>query len=148
MSVANSALARRILAAPFNRWLDPTVEALERSPVTLTLGLRARPELLRARDDAVFHGGVLAALADIAGDYAALLALDADAALADSEHALGVPTVHLALDFLKPCAGAQIFALASVRRRGRTLVWVDVDLLDAQRQRCAQARGSYLAQIG
>jgi uncharacterized protein (TIGR00369 family) len=130
-------LLAEINRSPFNAWLRLAVEALDASAGRLSLRMAARPELMRLPGDAVFHGGPLAALADIAGDYAVMLKLGG-----------GVPTVQLGVDYMKPCAGTHAIAHAQLRRMGRTLGWVDVEIHDARGSLCVLARGHYLAQVG
>jgi uncharacterized protein (TIGR00369 family) len=123
--------------SPFNAWLAPRVVSLDGAAGQLVLRVQARPELMRLPGSDVFHGGPLAALADIAGDFAVAAAVGG-----------GVPTVQLAIDYLKPCAGVHVEARARLRRLGRTLGWVDIDLCDATGGVCAIARGHYLAHVG
>jgi acyl-coenzyme A thioesterase PaaI-like protein len=49
---------------------------------------------------------------------------------------------------MKPCAGPFAIAHAQLRRLGRTLGWVDVEIHDARGSPCVIARGHYLAQVG
>jgi uncharacterized protein (TIGR00369 family) len=130
-------LLTEINQSPFNAWLGLEVLSLDADAGRLVLRLPARPELMRLPGSDVFHGGPLAALADIAGDYALMLQLGG-----------GVPTVQLGVDYMKPCAGTHATATAQLRRKGRTLGWVDVEIADARGSLCVLARGHYLAQVG
>jgi uncharacterized protein (TIGR00369 family) len=130
-------LLAEINRSPFNAWLELSVDSLDPNAGCLSLRLPARPELMRLPGSDVFHGGPLAALADIAGDYVLMLRLGG-----------GVPTVQLTVDFMKPCAGPFAIAHAQLRRLGRTLGWVDVEIHDARGSPCVIARGHYLAQVG
>jgi uncharacterized protein (TIGR00369 family) len=132
-----AALKAEIDASPFNAWLALEVMALDDTSGTLTLRMRARPELMRLPGSDVFHGGPLAALADIAGDYAVRLKVGG-----------GVPTVQLTVDYMKPCAGAAVQAEARVRRLGKSFGWVDVELRGGDGSLCVLARGHYLAKVG
>lgn len=133
-----ASLIAEINRSPFNAWLGLEVQSLDAQAGRLALRLPARPELMRLGDgDTVFHGGPLAALADIAGDYAVMLKLGG-----------GVPTVQLGVDYMKPCAGAHAVAHAQLRRLGRTMGWVDVEIHDERGSLCVLARGHYFAQVG
>ncbi len=140
--LAAPALKAEIDESPFNAWLGLDVELLDADNGTLVLRMPARPELMRLPGSNVFHGGPLAALADIAGDYAVRLKVGG-----------GVPTVQLTVDYMKPCAGAAVRAEARVRRLGKSFGWVDVELrgvnIDGGEGSLAVlARGHYLAKMG
>lgn len=79
----------------------------------------------------VFHGGIVASLADIAG-YAAV-AIGQDGAC---------PTMSLAIDYLKPAMGPSLDAVAILRRRGRTVSRVDIEILSGK-ELVAIARGTF-----
>lgn len=91
----------------------------------------------RSRDEEQFHGGAIASLADTAGDYAVAAAVGG-----------GVPTINMRIDFLRPAAGAELRALARVRRIGRTVAIVDVEITDLNKRVCALGRATYATTIG
>lgn len=132
-----AALKAEIDGSPFNAWLALEVSAVNAADGLLVLHMPARPELMRLPGSDVFHGGPLAALADIAGDYAVRLKVGG-----------GVPTVQLTVDYMKPCAGAAVRAEARVRRLGKSFGWVDVELRGGDGSLCVLARGHYLAKVG
>lgn len=101
--------------APFNAWLAPVAE--QAGPSGVTVHLSYRPELSYHPDEAIFHGGVITALVDIAG-YASVAIL----------HENATPTAALAVDFLAPAAGREMTARATIRKIGRSLARVDVDV--------------------
>ena len=59
-----------------------------------------------------------------------------------------VPTINFRVDFLRPSTGPYLVARASVRRQGRTVSVVDIDVLDDQGRLTAVGRGCYSSQIG
>ena len=67
------------------------------------------------------HGGALAAFADIAATVAAWSGADLP------EKLRGV-TVSLNVDFLSPAEGTDVIAHATVRKRGRSLTFCDVEM--------------------
>lgn len=80
----------------------------------------------------MFHGGPIASFIDTVGDYAVVLACNKP-----------VPTINLRVDYVRPCIGEYIDAVATARRVGRTIAVVDIDVIDANGKLCAVGRGSY-----
>jgi len=132
-----ASLQAAIDSSPFNLFLGIEVEEVDVAALMLRLSMPLRPELRRAADSEQFHGGPLAALVDIAGDYVVLLKAGG-----------GVPTVHLEVDFLRPASGPRVTAVARARRIGRTLGFVDVEVADPSGRQCVAGRGIYLALPG
>jgi uncharacterized protein (TIGR00369 family) len=96
-----------------------------------------RPELERRLGGGQFHGGPIAAFIDTVGDYAIGMALGG-----------GVPTINLRIDYLRPAVGSVLTGTARVRRAGRTVALVDVDVYDEQQALIAVGRGTYSGQRG
>jgi uncharacterized protein (TIGR00369 family) len=72
-----------------------------------------------AQQQGLFHGGMMAAIADVAGGYAAL-------SLADSgQEAL---TVEYKINLFAPARGEELVALGRVLRAGRTLTVTEIEL--------------------
>ena len=117
--------------SPFTALLGLQVRALDTEALTLRMPLNAH--LRRAADAAQFHGGAIATLVDVAGVYAV-------AALTGAAS----PTVHLSVDYLKPGVGEWLDATATVRRRGRSLSTVDVEVLRPDGELVALGRAVYL----
>jgi uncharacterized protein (TIGR00369 family) len=85
-----------------------------------------------------FHGGVIGAIADTAGGYAALSLLPVG-----SE----VVTLEYKINFLKPAAGSRLVADASVLRAGRSVTVTRVDVFveaRGQRSLCAALQQSIM----
>ena len=91
-----------------------------------------RPELERGAGSGQFHGGPIAALIDTVGDFAVVAMVKGF-----------VPTINLRVDYLRPAAGAYLIGKAQVRRAGRTVGVVDIDVYDDQERLCAIGRGCY-----
>lgn len=72
-----------------------------------------------AQQQGLFHGGMIAAVADVAGGYAALSLAGA------GQEAL---TVEYKISFLAPARGALLVATGRVLRAGRTLVTTAIDV--------------------
>jgi uncharacterized protein (TIGR00369 family) len=118
--------------APFMRFLGLRVTHVDHDHGALTATMPMRPEIERGPGTAQFHGGPIAAFIDCVGDFAVALIVGG-----------GVPTINIRIDYLKPAVGASISATARVRRSGRTVTVVDVDVYDEARALVAVGRGTY-----
>lgn len=72
-----------------------------------------------AQQQGLFHGGMISAVADVAGGYAALSMAEA------GQEAL---TVEYKISFLAPAHGALLVATGRVLRAGRTLITTAIDV--------------------
>jgi uncharacterized protein (TIGR00369 family) len=124
-------------ASPFLGFLGLKVVALDHEAGTLTVSMPMRPELERRLGSGQFHGGPLAAFIDSVGDYAIGMAVGG-----------GVPTINLRIDYLRPAVGSVLTGTARVRRAGRTVALVDVDVYDEKQALVAVGRGTYSGQRG
>jgi uncharacterized protein (TIGR00369 family) len=124
-------------ASPFLGFLGLKVVALDHEEGTLTVSMPMRPELERRQGSGQFHGGPLAAFIDSVGDYAIGMAVGG-----------GVPTINLRIDYLRPAVGNVLTGTARVRRAGRTVALVDVDVYDEKQALVAVGRGTYSGQRG
>jgi len=96
-----------------------------------------RAELERSPGSGMYHGGPIASLIDVAGDFALAMQLGG-----------GVPTINFRTDYLRPAFGASLVATAWVRRAGRTVGVVDVDVHDEEGRLVAVGRGCYSSKVG
>ena len=124
-------------ASPFLGFLRLRVVGLDHEAGTLTVTMPMRPELERRLGTGQFHGGPIAAFIDTVGDYAIGMAVGG-----------GVPTINLRIDYLRPAVGSVLTGTARVRRAGRTVALVDVDVYDEQQTLVAVGRGTYSPQRG
>jgi len=124
-------------ASPFISFLGLRVISLDYESQTLTAVMPMRPELERRAGSGQFNGGPIAALIDVVGDFAVGMLVGG-----------GVPTINLRVDYLKPAVGRALAATARVRRVGRTVALVDVDVHDDQQALVAVGRGTYSPQRG
>jgi uncharacterized protein (TIGR00369 family) len=90
------------------------------------------PAAERSAGTRQFHGGAIASLIDIAGDYALLARLG---------H--GVPTIDLRIDYLRPAIDTELIARAVVSKLGRTIAVVDVEVTVNSGKTVALGRGTY-----
>lgn len=118
MSDAPSTESERVLAQTgFLSWLG--IEIQEEEAGRAVLGLPHRDELTNPNGDTL-HGGVIATLIDNAAGTALRTVLKSPAT---ARYA----TTELNLSYLRPATG-DLRAEATVRRRGRSLVVVQVDV--------------------
>jgi len=123
--------------SPYIRFHRMHCDEVDHEAKRIVVHMPMRPELERLPDSGQWHGGAIAALIDTAGDYALALVVGG-----------GVPTINFRTDFLRPATGAVLRATATVRRAGRTIGVVDVDVHDQQDRLVAVGRGCYSAQRG
>jgi acyl-CoA thioesterase len=88
----------------------------------------------------IVHGGIVATLVDVAALYAMRSQLTA------TDRPAG--TAELGVTYLRPASGKYLDAEATVLRKGRQLVAMDVDILDDERRLCAKAHALYSLRVG
>ncbi len=121
-----------IAAPPLHRFLALQAVSFDADRGEAILRLPLRPEFSRSAERLEWHGGMTATLIDIAGDYAI-------AALTGH----GVPTINLRIDFLRMAGPSPLTATARVRKAGRTIGTVDVEVHDDMHRVIALGRGTY-----
>ncbi|HUD59412.1 MAG TPA: PaaI family thioesterase [Acetobacteraceae bacterium] len=130
-------LQEKLTASPFIRFLGLTVIEADpvRQVVTMTLPMRA--EFERIAGSGQWHGGPLAAVIDTVGDYALVMSVGRP-----------LPTINFRVDYLRPAMNTALTATARVRRAGRSVGVVDVDVTDSAGNLVAIGRASYSTQSG
>ena len=123
--------------SPFIHFLRMRAVSLDRASQTVVIDMPIAPEFERHPGTGQFHGGVIASLIDVAGDFALVILIGG-----------GVPTINLRIDYLRPAGGELLKATASVRRAGRTIGVVDIDVTDSAGRLVAIGRGCYAMVIG
>ena len=116
--------------SPFMRFLGLEVIAAEKGRIELRLPFRA--EFVRHDGADWLHGGVVSALADIAGDYAVV-----------TETGTGVPTIDMRVDYLRPARRGDLTAVGRTLRVGRTVSVADVEIRDSAGTLVAVGRACY-----
>ena len=79
-----------------------------------------RPEFERIAGSGQWHGGPIAAMIDTVGDYALVMSIGRP-----------LPTINFRVDYLRPAVNTALTVTARVRRAGRSVGVVDVDVMDA-----------------
>jgi uncharacterized protein (TIGR00369 family) len=123
--------------SPFIGWLGLKVVSLDRERQEIMVRMPMRPELERRVGTRQFHGGPIAALIDIAGDFAIGMLIGG-----------GVPTMNFRTDYLRPAIGEALTATARVRRAGKTVAIVDIEVFDHENRLVALGRGTYASSVG
>jgi len=124
-------------SSPFIRFSGMTITAMSPQAETLTVSMPLREEFERGPGSRQFHGGPIASLIDTAGCYALIM-----------QTAQPVPTINFRTDYLRPAVDTTLHATATVRRAGRTIGVVDVDVVDDSGKLLAVGRGSFGTQPG
>ena len=117
---------------PYQRFLGLRAVAMDPEAGTVTIALPFKRELCRSSEAPEIHGGVTAALIDIAGDYALAVQLGE-----------GVPTIDLRVDFLRMAVETELIATAHAVKMGRTLGVVNVEVQDKDDRLIAIGRATY-----
>ncbi len=123
--------------SPFISTLGLTVLSLDHEESELTVQMPMNPGLERIAGTKQFHGGPIASFVDTVGDFAIGMLLGG-----------GVPTINFRIDYLKPAVGDSLTAVARVRRAGRTVSVVDIDILNDKDSLVAIGRATYASVTG
>jgi uncharacterized protein (TIGR00369 family) len=123
--------------SPFIAFLG--LEVLKADPAAQEVVMRCvmRPEFERGAGTGQWHGGPLAAIIDTVGDYALVMTL-----------ARGLPTINFRVDYLKPAVKTDLTITARVRRAGKSVGVVDVDVADDKGGVVAIGRATYSTLAG
>lgn len=116
---------------PYHRWLG--VELVRAAEGRVEVRLPYREEFLGDEAGSNVHGGIIAALADIAGCFAVIAAVGHD-----------VPTLDIRVDYLRMVRpGEELVATARTVKAGRTVGLADVEVRAGDRL-VAVARGTFV----
>jgi uncharacterized protein (TIGR00369 family) len=125
-------LQRRLSLSPFIAFLGMTVTEADAAAQRVTMTIPMSAEFERAAGSGQWHGGPLAAMIDTVGDYALVMALGRP-----------LPTINFRVDYLRAAVSPMLTAIATVRRAGRSVGVVDVDVLDVKGGLVAVGRATY-----
>jgi uncharacterized protein (TIGR00369 family) len=130
-------LAALLAESPFHAVLGLRLDSVDAGSKRLAIRSTFGPSVERSSGSGQYHGGVIASLVDIAGDFALIAILG---------H--GVPTINFRVDYLRPALGGDLIGRAVVRKAGRTIGVVDVEVEDREGRLIAVGRGCYGTQPG
>ena len=118
--------------SPFIAFLGLTVTEADPANERITMSCAMRPEFERGAGTGQWHGGPLAAIIDTVGDYALIMALRR-----------GLPTINFRVDYLRPAIKTGLVVTAQVRRSGKSVGVVDVDVFNDNKALLAVGRATY-----
>jgi uncharacterized protein (TIGR00369 family) len=126
---------RGFLGIGFHGFLRMEIVAADAVKGTIAIRLPFRDEYSRIPESGDYHGGIIAALLDVAGTFAASLVAK-------------TPTMNLRTDYLRPPVRCDLLATARVLRMGRSAIVADVEIADPSGAVCAVARGTWSVPVG
>lgn len=131
--VQSADIERYLRGSPFVAFMGLELALLDPAAGRLALRMPLRPEFERSEGQTGrWHGGVISALADTAGDFALIMLHDAPP-----------PTINIRVDYLRPITGPSVTATATVRKTGRSVAFVDIDITTQDGALVAVARANY-----
>jgi uncharacterized protein (TIGR00369 family) len=123
-------LQELISRGPFNQWLNFTVLKADKDGVEIKAAWRE--EWVVNPERRYTHGGILAAIVDVAADYAIAAQLGRP-----------VPTIDIRVDYHKAAMPGDITAKARVVRMGSQYSTAEAHLYDKDGALVASGRGTY-----
>ena len=128
--VLSAAVVQKLLLqGPYHQWLGLKVEDVTAQSITLTA--QFRPEWVVNPTGGYIHGGILAALVDLAADWSLYAATGR-----------GVPTIDLRVDYHRPAKG-NLRVVGTVIKAGRTISTAEARVFDESGKLVASGRGTY-----
>ena len=128
MAPSKAAISR----SRFHQLFQPEVLTISYDPLELAIKMTMCEEFERQPGTDQWHGGTISSIIDITGCYALLLITSEPP-----------PTINFRTDYLRPAVHTDLTAIAKVRRAGRTIGVVDVDVIDDAERLIAVGRASY-----
>jgi uncharacterized protein (TIGR00369 family) len=125
-------LQERLAHSAFIDSLRLTVLAAQPEKEQVVMRAEMRPEFERGRGTGQWHGGPIAAIIDTVGDYALVMLLGRP-----------LPTVNFRVDYLRPAIDTALIVSATVRRSGKLVGIVDIDVANETGQLVAIGRATY-----
>ena len=120
----------------FHQLFQPEVLAVDYEALQLTIKMAMSAELERQPYTDQWHGGAISAVVDTVGCYAlAMLSIEPQ------------PTINFRTDYLRPAIGTDLTVIAKIRKAGRTVGVVDVDVNDDGGRLIALGRACYSVQV-
>jgi uncharacterized protein (TIGR00369 family) len=125
-------LQEMIDASPFGKFSGYEVVKACPEGKKLVMTMPLRPEFERLPGSGQVHGGPIAALIDSAGCYALIMILES-----------AVPTISFSTEYLRPAMNTHLTATATVRKLGRSIGVVDIEITSDDEKLVAIGRGVY-----
>jgi uncharacterized protein (TIGR00369 family) len=119
-----------VARAPFHQWLGLTVLAV--GDDSIEIKARWREEWVVNSERGITHGGILAALIDLAADWAMV-----------RQTGRGVPTIDMRVDYHRPAVPGDLIARGKVVRFGSQFATAEAQIFDKDGKLIASGRGTY-----
>lgn len=119
-----------ITRAPFHQWLGLTVVAV--GDDTIEIKAKWREEWVVNPERRYTHGGILAALIDLAADWAMV-----------RKTGRGVPTIDMRVDYHRAAMPCDLTARGKVVRFGGQFTTAEAEIIDSDGKLIATGRGTY-----
>lgn len=119
--------------SPFHGFLEMELEGWDREKGEAHFRVPFKAGYKRTPQGEGHHGGLLASIVDIAGDFA----------LAVKMNRMGFPTIDLRVDYLRMTADGDLAVVARSVKAGRTVGVADVEITDCRDRLCVVGRGTY-----
>jgi uncharacterized protein (TIGR00369 family) len=119
-----------VTRAPFHQWLGLTVLAV--TDDSIEIKAKWRDEWVVNIERGYTHGGILAALIDLAADYAMV-----------KKTGRGVPTIDMRVDYHRAAMPGDLIARGKVVRFGGQFATAEAEIVDADGKLIASGRGTY-----
>ncbi len=123
-------LQELITRGPFNQWLNFTVTKVDAEGIEVRAAWRE--EWVVNPDRRYTHGGIVAAIIDVAADYAIAAKLGRP-----------VPTIDMRVDFHKAAMPGDLTSKARVVRLGSQFSTAEASVYDKDGELVASGRGTY-----
>ncbi len=123
-------LQQLITRGPFNQWLNFTI--LKMDDAGIEVKATWREEWVVNPDRRYTHGGILAAIVDVAADYAIAAQLGRP-----------VPTIDIRVDYHKAAMPGDLIAKAKIVRSGSHYSTAEAYVYDQEGALVASGRGTY-----
>lgn len=125
-------LQKGLSRSPFIDFLGLEVTEADPANQQVTMRIVMRPEFERGAGTGQWHGGPIAAIIDTVGDYALVMMLGRP-----------LPTINFRVDYLKPAMKTALTVVGRVRRSGKSVGVVDIDVFDDAKSLVAIGRATY-----
>ena len=124
------AVQEMLLRAPYHRWLGLNVLALDENGIDIKATWRE--EWVVSAEKRYSHGGVLAALVDLAADWALV-----------KRTGRGVPTLDLRVDYHAAAMPGDLIAKGRIVKAGGTISCAEAHVYNLEGKLLASGRGTY-----
>jgi uncharacterized protein (TIGR00369 family) len=119
-----------VTRAPFHQWLGLTVLAV--GDDSIEIKAKWREEWVVNVERRYTHGGILAALIDLAADFALI-----------KQTGRGVPTIDMRVDYHRAAMPGDLTARGKVVRFGGQFTTAEAEIIDSDGKLIATGRGTY-----